>query len=149
MPHFCIIILVFLLQSQITFAQTGYKDPDTVKYTSNKIVTANINFKTIVYYKNNSIRKIMREFTGSGFNSTTIYYIKDDQLKESVYVSVRSHNDYFEEHAYFDNQKMIRWENTTDKVVDSTQAAFPDKEKLVLKFFYDDLKEAKSKKAIK
>lgn len=149
MPHFCLIVFVLLLQSQIVFAQTGYKDPDTVKYTSSKIITASINFKTIVYYKDNSIRKITREFIGSGFNSTTIYYIKDDQLKESVYVSVRTPDVYFEEHAYFNAQKMIRWENTTDKVVDSTQAAFPDKEKLVLKFFGDDLKEAKSKKAVK
>lgn len=149
MPHFYLIVLALLLHSQIAFAQTGYKDLDTVKYTKNSIITNSPNFKTVVYYKGNAIGKITREFIGSGFSSTTIYLIKEDQLKEMTYISLRTPKMYFEEHAYFENKKMMKWENTIDKIVDSSRAAFSDKEKLVLKFFEDDLKEAKTKKALK
>jgi hypothetical protein len=149
MPRFCLIVLVLLLRFQISFAQTGYKDVDTVKYTHSSVITNSPNFKTVVYYKNNAIGKITREFIGNGFSSTTIYLIKEDQLTKMTYVSLRSPKIYFEEHAYFENKKMLKWENTTDKIVDSARTVFSDKEKLVLKFFEDDLKEAKTKKNLK
>lgn len=147
MPRFSFIVLCLFLRYQITTAQTGYKETDTVKYTKNVIVTNSINFKTVAYYQGNSIRKIIREFIGSGFSSTTIYYINNGQLTEAVYVSLRNPKQYFEEHSYFVNNKMTKWENTDDKIVDSTLTVYSDKEKLVLKFFEDDLKEAKNKKA--
>lgn len=143
------IVLVFILRYQITTAQTGYKETDTVKYTRNVVITNSINFKTVAYYQANSIRKIIREFIGNGFSSSTIYYIQNDLLLESVYVSLRQGNEYFEEHTYFLSNKMTKWENSTDKIVDSTLVVYSDKEKLVLKFFEDDLKEAKSKKRTK
>lgn len=148
MRNFCLIVL-FILLSHITPAQTGYKEKDTVKYTKTVTVTNSINFKTFAYYKGDEIRKITREFIGSGFSSTTIYYISNGLLTESVYVAVRQPKGYFEEHNYFVNNKMMKWENTDDQIIDSTHAAFPDKEKLILKFFADDLKEAKTKKAVR
>ena len=149
MLHSYIFVFIFLLGSQIAFAQTGYKDPDTVKYNKRSVITNSTNFKTVIHYTNNAIGKITRDFNGSGFSSTTIYLINEDQLTEMTYVSLRSPNVYFEEHAYFENKKMIRWENTNDKVVDSTRTEFRDKEKLILKFFGDDLREAKNKKPVK
>lgn len=149
MPRFVLIVLFFLLRYQATTAQTGYKEVDTVSYTKSVTVTNSVNFKTFAYYKGNEIRKIKREFIGNGFSSTTIYYILNDSLKEAVYVSLRSPKNYFEEHNYFVNNKMVKWENTTDKNVDSTLTVFSDKEKLTLKFFADDLKEAKTKKTAK
>lgn len=144
-----VLIALFLsLRYQITTAQTGYKETDTLKYSKTKVVINSINFKTVAYYKGNSIRKITREFIGSGFSSTTIYYIKNDSLTESVYVSLRTPKVYFEEHTYFVNNKMIKWENTNDKIIDPSLPVFSDKEKLVLKFFEDDLKEAKTKNPI-
>ncbi len=148
MPRFFFIVLFLFLRYQIFTAQTGYKETDTVKYTKNVIVTNSINFKTVAYYQGNSIRKIIREFIGNGFSSTTIYYIKDGLLTQAVYVSLRQPKVYFEEHNYFVNNKMTRWENTDEKIADSTSTVFSDKEKLVLKFFEDDLKEAKSRKAL-
>jgi len=149
MPRFALIVLFLFLRYQITTAQTGYKEADTVKYTKNVIVTNSINFKTTAYYQGNSIRKIIREFIGSGFSSTTIYYINNGQLAEAVYVSLRQPKVYFEEHNYFVNNKMTKWENTDNKIGDSASDVFSDKEKLVLKFFEDDFKEAKSKKVTK
>ncbi len=146
MRNFGLIVLVFILLSQTTAAQTGYKENDTTKYTKTVTVTNSINFKTYAYYVGNDIRKISREFIGAGFSSTTIYYISNGLLTESVYVSLRDKKNYFEEHNYFVNNKMVKWENTDDKIIDSTQAAYPDKEKLILKFFEDDLKDAKKKK---
>lgn len=148
MRNFCLIVL-FILLSNTTPAQTGYKDKDTVKYTKTVIVTNSINFKTLAYYKGDEIRKITREFIGSGFSSTTIYYISNGLLTESVYVALRQPKGYFEEHNYFVNNKMVKWENTDDQIIDSTLSVFSDKEKLTLKFFEDDLKEAKTKKAVR
>ncbi len=133
----------------MTFAQTGYKEADTVKYTKSEIIT-NINgFKTVVFYKNNAIRKITREFIGTSFSSTTIYYIVNDQLLHNVYASKRSPNVYFEEHMYFADKKMTKWYNTTNKDVKWDQEAYSIKEKLALNYFEVDLKEAKTKKALR
>ena len=148
MRNFCLIVLFFSLLSHKTPAQTGYKEIDTVKYTKTVTVTNSINFKTFAYYQGNEIRKILREFIGAGFSSTTIYYISNGLLNEAVYVSLRQPKAYFEEHNYFVNDKMVKWENTDDKIVDSTLAVYSDKEKLILKFFADDLKEAKTKKPV-
>ncbi len=149
MSRICLIVLLFLLRSQITIAQTGYKEIDTVKYTKSDIITNVNGFKTVVYYKGSSIRKITREFIGSSFSSTTIYYIINDKLTHNTYASLRQPNAYFEEHMYFSNGKMIKWENTKDKEVSSALQVFSNKESLVLKFFEDDLKEAKTKKAVR
>lgn len=149
MPHFCLIVLVLLLRSQIAFAQTGYKDVDTVKYTKNDVITNANGFKTIVFYKENVIRKITREFIGSGFSSITIYYIQNDQLLHNAYASMRKPYVYTEEHMYFSNGKMTKWIDTKNKDVDPSLEIFTEKEKLALKFFEDDMREAKSKKTIK
>lgn len=148
MPHFFLIVLFFLLRSQIALAQTGYKEVDTLKYTKSEIIT-NINgFKTVVFYKNDSVRKITREFIGTSFSSTTIYYIVNDALVHNVFVSKRP-NDYFEEHMYFADKKMTKWYNTKNKDVNWDQEAYSVKEKLALNFFEVDLKEAKTKKPIR
>ena len=149
MPQFALIVLVLLLRLQVTLAQTGYKEVDSVKYTKSEIITNVNGFKTVVYYKDNSIRKITREFMGSSFSSTTIYYIKNDELIHNIFVSLRKPSDYFEEHMYFANKKMTKWYNTKNKDVDWDQDAFSIKEKLALNFFEVDLKEAKTKKAIR
>lgn len=147
MPRLAIIVLFLLLRYQTTSAQTGYKEVDTVKYTKSTIITNANGFKTIVFYKESSIRKIIREFIGASFSSTTIYYIVNDMLIHNAYASLRKPSVYFEEHMYFTNGKMTKWENTKDKEVNPSQEAYSEKEKLALKFFEDDLKEAKTKKA--
>lgn len=149
MPRFSVIALFLLLRYQTSTAQTGYKETDTLKYTISEIITNVNGFKTTVFYKGNDIRKITREFTGSSFSSTTIYYITNDQLIHNVFVSKRGANDYFEEHMYFANGKMTKWYNTKNKDVKWDQEAFDVKEKLALHYFEVDLKEAKTKKAMK
>jgi hypothetical protein len=147
MPRFALIVLLFLLRYQITTAQTGYKETDSIKYTRSDVITNHDGFKTTVYYKDNSIRKIIREFTDGRFSDVTIYYIQNDRLIQNVYVSLRSPKIYFEEHMYFNEKgKMYKWTNTRDNEVNPFHEAFEDKEKLVNKFFTDDLKEAKSKR---
>lgn len=148
MPRYFFIALIFLLRYQVTTAQTGYKETDTLKYDKSEIITNKDGFKTVVYYKDNSIGKIIREFTNGKFSSVTIYYLKADQLIHNIYASIRVPQQYFEEHMYFENGKMTKWTNTKDKEVNPEETAFTDKEKLVLKFFADDLKEAKTKKAL-
>ena len=149
MSRIYLIVLFFLLRSQITTAQTGYKEVDTLKYTKSEIIT-NINgFKTVVYYRGSSIRKITREFIGSSFSSTTIYYILNDKLIHNIYASLRSPNVYYEEHMYFNNGEMYKWENSKDKEINPFKDAFLEKEKLALNFFEVDLKEAKTKKAVR
>lgn len=149
MPRFCFIVLFLFLRLQITLAQTGYKEVDTVKYSKSEIITNVNGFKTVVFYKDNSIRKITREFIGTSFSSTTIYYIVNDELIHNVFVSKRGPYDYFEEHMYFANKKMTKWYNTKNKDVNWDQQAYSDKEKLALNFYEVDLKEAKTKKAIR
>jgi hypothetical protein len=150
MRNFGLIVLALFLLSQTTPAQTGYKEIDSLKYDKSELITDHDGFKTFVYYKDNSIRKIIREFTNGKFSDITIYYIKDGQLIRNVYASLRVPQKYFEEHMYFNtNGKMYKWINTRDKEVNPFETAFEDKEKLVLKFFNDDLKEAKNKKAVR
>ena len=113
-------------------------------------IITNINgFKTVVYYRGSSIRKITREFIGSSFSSTTIYYILNDKLIHNIYASLRSPNVYYEEHMYFNNGEMYKWENSKDKEINPFKDAFLEKEKLALNFFEVDLKEAKTKKAVR
>ncbi len=149
MPRFVLIVLFLFLRSQIAFAQTGYKEVDPVKYTKSEIITNVNGFKTVVFYKNDSIRKITREFIGGSFSSTTIYYLINDKLVHNVYVSLRKPNEYYEEHMYFNNGTMYKWENTRDKEVNPFKQVFEEKEKLALNFFEVDLKEAKTKKAVR
>ena len=142
-----LIILFILLWPLVNPAQTGYKETDSVKYTKSEIITNVNGFKTVTYYKGNNIRKIIREFTGTGFSSTTIYYIINDKLVHNVFVSLRSPNVYYEEHMYFNNGEMYKWVNSKDKEVNPFKDVFLEKEKLALNFFEVDLKEAKTKKA--
>jgi hypothetical protein len=146
MPRFVLIVLFFLLRSQASTAQTGYKETDSLKYDKSQLITNHNGFKTTVYYKDNSIRKIIREFTDGRFSNITIYHVKNDQLTYNIYASLRVPQKYFEEHMYFnDNGKMYKWTNTRDKEVNPFTDEFETKEKLVLKFFNDDLKDAKKK----
>lgn len=145
MRNFCLIVLVFFLLSHSVPAQTGYKETDSLQYDRSEIITNHDGFKTVVYYTENSIRKVIREFTSGKFSDITIYYLKNDRLTNAVYASLREPQKYYEEHMYFENGKMYKWTNTRDKEVNPFVEAFEDKEKLVLKFFNDDLKEAKTK----
>jgi hypothetical protein len=149
MLRYCLIALVFLLRYQISTAQTGYKEVDSVKYSKSEIITNVNGFKTVVFYKDNSIRKITREFIGTSFSSTTIYYLINDKLVHNVFVSLRKPSEYYEEHMYFNNGTMYKWENNRDKEVNPFKQVFEEKEKLVMKFFEDDLKEARTKKALR
>ena len=149
MPRFALIVLFLFLRYQITTAQTGYHDFDATKYSKIDLVSNASGFKTKVYYKNDTICKIAREFAGSSFSSTTIWYIKDGKLTHGIFVSLRDKKKYFEEHTYFLNNKMIRWINSVDKELDPALKVFGDKEKLALKFFEDDLNEVRSKKALR
>ncbi|MBK7667846.1 MAG: hypothetical protein IPJ32_11210 [Sphingobacteriaceae bacterium] len=134
MPRFCFIVLFIFLRLQITLAQTGYKEVDPVKYTKSEIITNVNGFKTVVFYKNDSIRKIKREFVGGSFSSTTIYYLINDKLVHNVFVSLRKPSEYYEEHMYFNNGTMYKWENTRDKEVNPFKQVFEEKKNLLLTF---------------
>ena len=146
MFRFSFIFLLHIALKGVISAQTGYHDFDATKYTKIDLVSNASGFKTKVYYKNDTICKIAREFAGSSFSSTTIWYIKDGKLTHGIFVSLRDKKKYFEEHTYFLNGKMIRWINSVDKELDPALKVFGDKEKLALKFFEDDLAEVRSKK---
>lgn len=148
MQQLVLILLLVLLQHQRGTAQTGYKEIDSLKYDRSEVVTKHDGFKTTVYYKDNSIRKVIREFTDGRFSDIMIYYLMNDQLVQNVYASLRVPQNYFEEHMYFNEKgKMYKWTNTRDKEVNPFFDEFETKEKLVLKFFHDDLKEVKTKKS--
>lgn len=144
MSRFCFFVLISFLP-QIIFAQSGYKEKDTSKYSKTEILTINADTKTKVYYKNAEICKIQRDFIGSTFSSTTIYYIKDGQLSHSVYASLRKPNTYYEEHLYFENGKLIKWVNSDKKKGVPGSNVFIVKEKLTFKFFEEELIEVRSR----
>lgn len=145
MFRFRLILFLHIAFIRVITAQTGYHDFDATKYSKIDLVNNASGFKTKVYYKNDTICKIAREFIGSSFSSTTIWYIKDGKLTHGIFVSLRDKKKYFEEHTYFLNGKMIRWINSVDKELDPALKVFSDKEKLALKFFEGDLAEAKAK----
>lgn len=144
MFRFCSILILFSLFSN-TKAQTGYKEIDSAKYSKTDILNIDVNTKTQVFYKDSEIRKIRRDFTGSSFSSTTIYYIKDGKLSQAVYASFRKPNVYFDEHLYFTNGKLVKWLTSDKKKGVPGSAAFIDKEKLALHFFEVELNEIKAK----
>ena len=143
MSRICLIVLFLLLQSTLSTAQTGYKDIDAEKYSRSALINIDSDTKTSVYYKDTSICKIRREFIGGTFSSTTIYYLKNGKLAESVYVSLRKPNVYFEEHLYFSNGKLVKWITSDKKKGVPGSKAFTDKENLALHFFETELNEVK------
>ncbi|HWY10178.1 MAG TPA: hypothetical protein VN026_02580 [Bacteroidia bacterium] len=144
MFRFLYILILFSVLS-ISKAQTGYKDLDTAKYSKTDILNTDANTKTKVFYKNVEISKIQRDFVGGSFSSTTIYYIKDGKLSQSVYASLRKPNAYFEEHLYFSNGKLVKWITSDNKKGVPGSVAFTDKEKLSLHFFEVEFSEVKTK----
>ena len=145
MLRFCTILILFAVLSSAK-AQTGYKEIDSVKYSKTEILnTVAADTKTQVYLKDGEIRKIRRDFTGSSFSSTTIYYIKDGKLSQAVFVSLRKPNMYFDEHLYYANGKLVNWLTSDNKKGVPGTIAFTDKEKLSLHFFEVEFNEIKTK----
>ncbi len=141
--HF--IFLFYIALSGVVTAQTGYKDTDTEKYTKINIFKKTADTQTKIFYKDTAICKIQCEFIGSTFSSTTIYYITNGKLTQSVYVSLRSHHYYYEERLYFTNDKLVKWENSDKLAGVPGSLPFTDKEKLALHFFEVELNEIKNK----